>query len=260
MKLFDSHAHLDMGETSRGLDAVLGRAWDAGLVGVLAVAGASKVGRYGETIEIAETNRRIWVAAGIHPHAASDASQDALDKLRFVLDHERVVALGEIGLDYYREYSEPADQRRAFIRQIRMARDARLPMVVHTRDADHDTAAILRDEGANEIGGVFHCFSSTSELASIAIGLGFFLSFSGAITFPKSDELREVASEVPADRIMAETDSPFLSPLPYRGERNEPARVLHVVEKLAEIRAVEIDEMAETTTQNACICFGIDID
>jgi TatD DNase family protein len=258
VRLFDSHAHLDIERVRpREAAAVLERAWQAGLEGIVLVAGATRVGEYAPTLALAAAEPRLRVAAGIHPHAASGATPDALEALRYVLDEPRIAALGEIGLDYHYNHSPPADQRRAFVAQIRLAIDARKPIVVHTREADHDTLAILVDEGASAAGGVIHCFSSSMELAHGALGLGFFLSFSGMITFPSADSIREVAAAAPAERILAETDAPFLSPVPHRGKVNEPARVLHVVEALANARGVPADAMGAITADNARRCFGL---
>ncbi len=260
MMLFDSHAHLDM--TRGGMDGVsrlLDNAWAEGLVGILTIAGATKAGGYEDTFNIVGDDSRMWIAAGIHPHAGSRATLDALDSLRFVLDRDKVVALGEIGLDYHYNHSEPAVQRRAFISQLKIARDTNLPVVIHTREADDDTVAILRDEGAHELGGVIHCFSSGQELASAALDMGFYLSFSGIVTFPKTIAVQEVSATAPVDRILAETDSPFLSPIPFRGRVNEPARVRYVVDKIAELRDVDPEEMGRITVENTARCFGISI-
>jgi len=260
MNLFDSHAHLDMAKGEADARAVLDRAWRAGLVGVVAIAGATRVGEFDETLSLAEEEPRIHVAVGVHPHAAAAASDAVLDCVRRKLDRAKVVALGEIGLDYHYDYSTPAEQRRAFIRQLRLARDASRPVIIHTRNADDDTLSILRDEGAGDLGGVIHCFSSGQGLADGALALGFHLSFSGIVTFPKADEIRAVAASAPADRIMAETDSPFLAPIPHRGEVNEPRRVLHVVEKLAMLRSIPFEEAAALTAANARRCFRIETD
>ncbi len=258
MNLFDSHAHFDLKKiTERGVAEMLERAWSRGLVGIIAIAGSTEPGDFGPTFELVGNDPRLWVATGIHPHTASAASPSQLEKLRFALDRERVVALGEIGLDYHYNHSSPAEQRAAFIRQIRMAHDARLPVIIHTREADRDTIAILRDEGADEIGGVIHCFSSTEELASQALELGFYLSFSGIVTFPKAREIQQVAAQTPDDRLLAETDTPFLSPVPLRGRVNEPANVFHVVEKLGQLKQRSTEEMAELTMQNTRRCFGL---
>lgn len=261
MRFFDSHAHLDMKSYEAGMvERMLERAWSAGLVGIVAVAGAGRVHEYNETFEIAKRDRRIWVTAGIHPHTGSQATPDALDKLRFALDFEKIVALGEIGLDYHYNHSTPSEQRRAFIRQIRMAHEVKLPMVIHTREADADTLAILRDEGAGELGGVIHCFSSTLKLAMGALEMGFYISFSGIVTFPKAEEIQTAAKEIPVERILAETDTPFLAPIPHRGQPNEPAHVRHVVEKIASVREMELDEAAEAFVENTKRCFGIQLE
>ena len=261
MELIDSHAHLDMyrGE-AREAAAVLDRAFEAGVVAVVAVAGATRPGEFDDTLALAAGSPRLWAAAGIHPHAASRATPANLEKLRFALDRERVVALGEIGLDYHYNHSPPADQRRALVAQLRLAHDAGLPVVIHTREADEDTLAILADEGADELGGVIHCFSSKEKLARGALDLGLYLSFSGIVTFPKAAAVQEVAAKAPADRLLAETDAPFLAPVPHRGRTNEPAYVRHVVEKLAELRGVSCEEMAATTAANARRCFALPSD
>jgi len=260
VELFDSHAHFDLKNKEPGtVEAMLERAWENGLVGIVAIAGAQKAGEWTQTLEIAKRERRIWVTAGVHPHAASYATPDVMDKLRFVLDNERIVALGEIGLDYHYNYSTPKEQRQALIRQIRIAHEVKKPIVVHTREADEDILSILKDEGADELGGVFHCFSSDLSFAKIALDMGFFISFSGVITFPKAKELRRVAQEIPIERILAETDTPFLTPIPYRGRPNEPAHVRYVVEKIAEIRQASLGETAGRIVENTKHCFGIDI-
>jgi TatD DNase family protein len=237
---------------------MLDRAWSAGLVGIVAVAGAGRVREYGDTFEIAKKDHRVFTIAGIHPHTGSQATPDALDKLRYALDNEKIVALGEIGLDYHYNHSPPQDQRRAFIKQIRIAHDARLPIVIHTREADEDILAILKDEGAEELGGVIHCFSSTLDFAKQTLDMGFYISFSGIVTFPNAEEIQKTAKEIPLDKILAETDTPFLAPLPHRGKPNEPAHVRYVVEKIAELRGLDIEEAAEVILENTRRCFGIE--
>lgn len=259
ISLFDSHAHLDTikgGETE--LAALLDRVWAAGLKGIVAIAGATKAGEYTDTLSISERDSRIYVAAGIHPHAASSATLNGLDLLRRALDHLGVVALGEIGLDYHYNHSAPADQRRAFVDQIKMAHKTNLPIVIHTREADDDTLSILRDEGASDVGGVVHCFSGGPDFARAVLDLGFYVSFSGIVTFPKATEVQEAAVLIPEDKILAETDSPFLSPVPFRGKVNEPHRVLHVVEKLAELRNTAPEKMGAFTVENTRRCFKMD--
>ena len=259
MRLFDSHAHLDMRmDELGGAEAVLERAFSDGVEGVVAIAGATQVGSYAATFELCDKVDSLWCAAGIHPHAASNASLAAVDVLRSALEHPRVVALGETGLDFHYNYSSPKEQRQAFVSQIEIAHAHQLPLVVHTRNADAETITILDGEGASELGGVIHCFSSGAELALRAVDLGFYVSFSGIVTFPKADEIREVARLLPEERILAETDAPFLAPVPHRGKVNEPMRVRHVVERLAEVREAELEVFANIVVENTYRCFGIE--
>lgn len=259
MQLIDSHAHFDLKKYPPGqIQAQLDRAWEEGLTHIIAIAGASRVSDYETTLAIASKEARVYATAGIHPHISSFCTRDALEKLRFTLDHPRVQALGEIGLDYHYNHSQPNEQRRAFIEQLRMAHQANVPVVIHTREAEEDTLAIMRDEGAELLGGVIHCFSSGSEFARKCLELGFHISFSGIVTFPKATTVQEAAKEVPLDRILCETDSPFLSPVPHRGRANEPAWVKHVVLKIAEIRNMDPEELAAATLDNTKRLFRIE--
>lgn len=242
---------------SLGADEMIAGAREAGVAGIVAIAGATTPGEFSATLDIAERHDWIWAAAGIHPHGASEVDDRVLAALGSALSRPRVVALGEIGLDYHYNFSSPERQRAAFATQIGMARERSLPLVIHTREAEADTLAILRDEGAETVGGVIHCFSASEPFAHDALALGFYISFSGIITFPKADELRDVAKMIPEDRLLAETDSPFLSPVPFRGRPNEPARVEHVVAKLAAIRGISKEAMAALTERNARRCFRI---
>jgi TatD DNase family protein len=256
MKLFDSHAHLDMRRQSMEVVVdMIERAFQSDIAAILIVAGADTPGEYDTSLGLAERYDQIVAAAGIHPHAGTSATESALDALRRTLRHEKIRALGEIGLDYHYNYSPPKAQRQAFIRQMRLAHEINLPVIIHTREADEDTIAILRDEGADALGGVIHCFSGTEKLAQGALDMGFYISFSGIVTFPKAADIQAIAGEISANRIMAETDTPFLAPVPHRGKSNEPAWVKHVVEKLAELRGVSVEEMAATTHHNALSCY-----
>jgi TatD DNase family protein len=258
MKLFDSHAHLDMRRQSPGeVSDILARAFENDIDRIMVIAGADTPGEYDTALGIVDAHDRLYAAAGIHPHAASAATSTEIAKLGAVLHHPKIRALGEIGLDFHYNYSPPDAQRNAFVSQLRLARKHGLKVIVHTREADAETLQILKDEGADTIGGIIHCFSGGAALADGALALGFYLSFSGIVTFPKATEIQEIARAVPADRILAETDTPFLAPVPHRGRINEPAWVRHVVEKLADLRGVSADEMAATTWQNACTVFGI---
>ena len=258
MKCFDSHAHLDMKRQSPDtVRAVLDRAFNNDIGGIVIIAGSDTPGEYDFSLALANEDERLFVAAGIHPHTATTATEAGLSKLERALDHTKIRALGEIGLDYHYNYSPPKTQRQAFIRQLKLAHQRRLPVVIHTREADDDTLRILKDEGAEQLGGVIHCFSGGTTLAEGALALGFYLSFSGIVTFPKATDIQEIATAAPSDRILAETDTPFLAPTPHRGRSNEPAWVKHVVRKLADLRSVDFEVMAETTWHNTLDCFRI---
>ena len=258
MKLFDTHAHLDMkSQSPDDVEALLLRAFAAGVSRIVAVAGSDTPGEFHRTFEIVDRHTPIYAAVGVHPHAASELGVQMLDKVRYALDHLKTVALGEIGLDYHYNFSEPKQQRDAFVKQLRTARAAQKPVVIHTREADEDTLAILRDEGAEDIGGIIHCFSASETFAEGALTLGFYLSFSGILTFPKAEDIRAAAAAAPEDRLLVETDSPYLAPVPLRGRKNEPAYVRHVLEKLAELRNREAEDMADIIAANANRCFGL---
>jgi TatD DNase family protein len=234
--MIDSHCHLADETYRKDLTEVVGRARVAGVNKALCILAAGDEG------EIAQGRvlRDLWpstrFAVGIHPHQAGQFFED-LDKA--VSDVERVaagmsvVAIGEIGLDYHYDFSPREAQQAVFRRQLRLARDFRLPVVIHTREADEDTVRILKEERAESIGGVFHCFTGGAALARQALDLGFLVSFAGILTFPRAGELRVVAADVPSDRVLVETDAPFLAPVPHRGKRNEPAWVRHVLLTLA---------------------------
>jgi TatD DNase family protein len=190
------------------------------------------------------------VSAGVHPHEAKLATQAVYDELLGLAREKRIVAIGEIGLDFHYDHSPRDVQREAFRRQLRLARDAGLPVIVHTREADLETAAILEDERAGECGGVIHCFTGGHELARRALALGFFLSFSGIVAFPRAEVIQQVARETPSDRLLVETDAPFLAPPPHRGKRNEPAHVVEVARKLAALRGEAIEDVGRASLGN----------
>jgi TatD DNase family protein len=202
------------------------------------------------TRELAEKHADVFFAAGLHPHDAKDWSAAARKSLEALLDHPRLLAVGEIGLDYHYHHSSPEQQREAFRDQIRLAIERSLPLVIHTREAHDDTLRILAEEKAEKVGGVFHCFSGSLAMAGFAVSRGFRISFSGMLTFKNAGELREIAATLPQDRILTETDAPFLSPHPHRGKRNEPVRTLEVVQCLAALRGVTAEMMGEETTRN----------
>lgn len=249
----DSHAHLTMKEFDADRDAVVARAREAGVVRIVTV--SSYVGDADLCADLAARNDFIWFAAGVHPHEARLWNDDVAAGIRRAAARPKAVAIGEIGLDYHYDLSPRDVQRAVFRTQIGLARALRLPIVVHTREAWDDTFAILDEERAREVGGVFHCFSGGLEEARRGLDLGFFLSFAGPVTFKNPRDLAAVAAWAPLDRILCETDSPYLTPHPLRGQRNEPSRVRLVAEKIAALRGVAVDAVGEATTRNGQAVF-----
>jgi TatD DNase family protein len=243
--VIDTHAHLDALDDPA---EAVARAHAAGVDRIIAIGSGLSSTR--ATLAIAEPDEAVSVAAGVHPHQAADG--ESLEDLAALIDG-KVVAIGEIGLDFYRDYAPRDDQRRVFAEQLRLAQDLRKPVIIHTRAADEETAALLDDfEGTV----VMHCFSSP-ELLPFALERGYYVSFAGNVTYPKAVELREAAARVPADRILAETDCPYLAPQPVRGKRNEPAYVVHTIASLAETRGEDPDELGQRIDANATAAFGL---
>lgn len=247
--LVDSHCHLDFPEFAPELEAVVTRARDAG-VGVCVSIGTRMDG-FPRVREIAERFPNVWCSVGIHPHEAEKELLDAPDSLVAAARHPKVVGIGETGLDYFYEHSPRALQIANFRIHIDAARHTALPLIVHTRDAEDETIAILREEMAKgRFTGLIHCFTGSKRLADAALELGLYISASGIATFKKSDALREVLKEIPLERLLVETDSPYLAPLPHRGKRNEPAFVKHTATTLAALKNVPTGELEEATTAN----------
>lgn len=213
-------------------------------------------------LKLVEEHPFIYGAVGLHPHEASLYSEALEEKLLAMSRHEKIIGWGEIGLDYHYDHSPRDVQRRVFARQLELAIERKLPAIIHTREADDDTIAILQeswaDRGGDEIGGIIHCFTGTQRLAGVAIEMGFHISFSGVVTFKAAEELRDVARRTPLERLLVETDCPFLAPIPYRGKRNEPAFVIETARKLAELKGVSLEEMARVTTGNFKRLFHLD--
>jgi len=247
--LVDSHCHLDFPDFADDLDGVVGRAEAAG-VGVLLTIG-THITRYEQVVRVAERFPNVWATVGVHPHEAGVAPHADLDTLLALAEHPKVVAFGETGLDYYYDKSPRDMQRDSFRIHIEAARRTGLPVIVHTRDADEDTAAILAEEmGKGSFTGLVHCFSSGPQFAEKAVELGLYISASGIMTFKTADALRATLAGVPLDRLLVETDAPYLAPIPFRGKRNEPAYVAHTAAKLAEVKGVAMAELEAATTAN----------
>jgi TatD DNase family protein len=253
--LIDTHAHLDDARFDGDRDAMIARAREAGVENLVTIGCDLTTSR--AAVELADRYSFVYATVGVHPHEAKQIGDSWYDDLRRLAQHKKVVAYGEIGLDYHYNHSPPKLQRERFREQITLARDLRLPIVVHTREAQDDTITVLKEENAADVGGVFHCFSGDARLAKDALDLGFLLSFSGVITFQNATMLRDIVKTVPMDRILVETDSPYLTPAPHRGKRNEPANVRLVAEKIAAIQGMTADQVAELTSQNARRVFKI---
>jgi len=247
--LVDSHCHLDFPEFAPELDAVVQRAADAGVKVCVSI--GTTLAKFPQVEAVAERFPNVWCSVGIHPH---EAEQELLANSAPLLErakHPKVVAIGETGLDYYYEHSPRTEQQQNFRAHIAASRETGLPLVVHTRDAEDDTIAILREEmGKGAFPGLIHCFTGTQKLADAALELGFCISVSGIATFKKSEELRAVLKDVPLDRLLVETDAPYLAPMPYRGKRNEPAFVANTAAVLATLKDVSAEELGQRTTEN----------
>ncbi|MEL6179523.1 MAG: TatD family hydrolase [Myxococcota bacterium] len=258
LTLFDTHAHLDAARLASDLDAVLERARDAGVAQIVTIGASRGMDSNRRALELAQTHDWIWATVGIHPHEADLATDEVIAQIEaMATDHGRVVAIGETGLDYHYDRSPREVQRSVFRRFVQMARALERPVVIHTREAEEDTVAILKEEGADQCGGVLHCFSGTRWLAEQALELGFYISFSGIVTFRSAREVQEVAQMVPDDRILVETDCPYLAPTPRRGKRNEPAYVAHTLRHVAQLRDVPAEALALQTTANAQAFYGL---
>ena len=247
--LVDSHTHIDMPPFDADRDAVVARAREAGVAAILVVGCVDAEAGHRRALRVAAEIREP-ASAGVHPHDAKLMTAAVEDELRGLARDGRLVAIGEIGLDFYYDHSPRDVQRDVFRRQVRLARDVGLPIIIHTRDADLETAALLEEEGAAEVGGVIHCFTGGHELADRALALGFYLSFSGIATFPRSTVIQEVAARVPLERLLVETDAPFLAPPPHRGKRNEPAFVVEVARKIAALRQIPVESVGGAALAN----------
>jgi len=256
-RFVDSHAHLEGPKFSQDRAEVIARARAAGVVCILAIGNGTGPDDLHCAIALAREWPSMFATIGIHPHEASIVNDEILTRLSQLSPSPEVIAWGEIGLDYYYDHSPRQVQQEAFIRQMELAARARLPIIIHCRPSENsdnawqDTLRLLRQHwAASSLGGILHCFTGDWEHAEAALEMGFMISFSGNVTFPKAEGIRVVAAKVPLDRILIETDSPYLAPVPYRGKRNEPAFVVKTAEKIAEIRSMAVEELASATTEN----------
>ena len=253
--LIDSHCHLDFPEFAPERDAIVARAKEAGVGRLITI--STHVARYETYRAIADAYDNVWFTVGTHPHQAHEEPDVSIEELVSLSRHPRCVGIGEAGLDYHYDRSPRDVAARVFRRHIAAARETGLPLVIHARDADDDVARILREEmGKGIFKALLHCFTASRALAETGLDLGLYVSFSGVLTFKNSQELRDIARDVPMDRLLVETDAPFLAPVPNRGKRNEPAFVAATAAVLAEVKGVTPDAMATATTENALRLFS----
>lgn len=253
--LIDTHCHLDFPDFEAERDAIVERAHEAGVAQMVTI--STRVKRFDTILAIAEKYPNVFCSVGTHPHNADEELDVTADDLVRLSAHSKVVAIGEAGLDYFYDNAPRDAQAEGLRRHIAAARTTGLPLVIHSRSADDDMAAILTEEsGKGAFPFLLHCFSAGPDLARIGVELGGYVSFSGILTFPKSEELRDIARTVPRDRMIVETDAPYLAPKPFRGKRNEPAYVAHTAEVLAQAIGVSSEEIAEITTENAFRIFS----
>jgi TatD DNase family protein len=253
--LIDTHCHLDFADFAEERDAIVARAHGVGVKQMVTI--STCVRKLDGLLAITERYPSVFCSVGTHPNNADQELDIQIEDLVRLAQHEKIVAIGEAGLDYFYDTVKPEDQRTGFLRHIAAARETQLPLVIHSRSADEDMAAILTEEtGKGAFPFILHCFSSGPALARTGVELGGYISFSGILTFPKSDELREIAKTIPHNRLLVETDAPYLAPKRWRGKRNEPSYVVNTAEVLADTIGVSMDEIAAVTTENAFRCFS----
>lgn len=261
MIFVDSHCHIDGAEFDTDRDEVVRRANDAGVKYMLNIGtGEPESGNFERAVEVAQNYENVFASVGLHPHDAKTFDDEAETRLiRLATENKKVIAWGEIGLDFYYDHSPRDIQEKVFRRQIRIARELDLPLIIHSRDADDETVRILREECSEENfrGGIMHCFGGTPQMALRLMEIGFLISFAGNVTFKKAENLREAARTVPLEKLLIETDCPFLAPIPFRGKRNEPSFVVQTAKFLAEFYGVELDKLANQTTRNFLDFFKI---
>ena len=259
MNFIDSHCHIDGESFDSDRDEVVRRAKDAGVLAMLNIGtGNPHNGEIAKAVEVAERYENVFASVGVHPHDAKLYDDLAEENLINLTKSKKVIAWGEIGLDYYYDHSPRDVQREVFIRQIRTAKKLDLPIIIHSRDADDETVEILKAECSyDNFKGIMHCFGGTAEMAKSLMDIGFLISFAGNVTFKKAENLRDAAKVVPLEKLLIETDCPFLTPIPFRGKRNEPAFVVHTAKFLADFYEIEIEKLANQTTQNFLDFFKI---
>jgi TatD DNase family protein len=254
--LIDTHAHLDMVDFDKDRQDVIDRAIKGGLTGIITI--GIDLDSSAGALELARQYDFIYAAAGYHPHNADTCDPQSLEKMALMASDKMIVAWGEIGLDFYRHYSSRENQLKIFEQQLKLADDLDLPVIIHDRDAHDDVLEILKKRGKGERRGVIHCFSGDLDLAHAFIELGYFISIPGTVTYQKAEKTKNVAAKIPMERMLIETDAPFLAPVPKRGKNNEPLFVIYTAKEIARLRDMEFEEVAERTAKNAIALFGLE--
>jgi TatD DNase family protein len=252
--LIDTHTHLDFDRFDGDRDDVIQRALDAQVAAMLTIGVDHKSSQ--AAVSLAEENAPVFAAVGVHPHDAKEMTDEQFDELEALLSHPKVAAIGEVGLDYHYDYSPRDVQRHVFRRFLDLAEETQKPLIIHTREADEDVLSLLREKKRNGWRGVFHCFSGDATMAKKVLDMDFYISFTGNITFKNSRSVN-VLQSIPNERLLVETDCPFMAPEPFRGKRNEPAYVVYVARKMAEVKELPFETIAQVTTQNAVTLFDI---
>jgi TatD DNase family protein len=253
--LFDTHAHLNAIQYEEDIVEVIQRAKSENVTHIVVV-GFDK-GTIKRAMELTEQYDMIYAAVGWHPVDAIDMTDEDLKWIKELASHPKVVAIGEMGLDYYWDKSPKEVQKDVFRKQIQLAKEVKLPIIIHNRDATEDVVKILEEENASEVGGIMHCFTGSLEVAKQCMDMNFYISFGGPVTFKNAKKPKEVATEIPMDRLLIETDCPYLTPHPFRGKRNEPSYVKYVAEQIAELKGLSVEEVAKKSSDNAMGLFGI---
>ena len=253
--LFDTHAHLNAIQYEEDIVEVIQRAKSEGVTHIVVVGFDQDTIK--RAMELTEQYDMIYAAVGWHPVDAIDMTDDDLKWIKELASHPKVVAIGEMGLDYYWDKSPKDVQKEVFRKQIQLAREVKLPIIIHNREATEDVIKILQEEKASEVGGIMHCFTGSLEVAKQCMDMNFYISFGGPVTFKNAKKPKEVAAEIPMDRLLIETDCPYLTPHPFRGKRNEPSYVKYVAEQIATLKGVSVEEIARKTSDNAMRLFGI---
>ena len=253
MELCDTHCHLPALELP--LEELFANATAGSVTRIICIGASEGIITAPQAVELATNHSNVWATVGIHPHDAKNFTE--LSAVAELANHPRVVAIGETGLDYFRDLSPKDRQLELFRNSIHLAKRVKKPLVIHCRDAEQDTVRILREERAEEVGGVFHCYSGDEEMAKELSSIGFLVSFTGTITFKKADRIREIVRAIPLEQIMVETDAPYMAPEPFRGGPSEPMHVYQIALKIAEVKGISLEQVAEQTTANAIRLFGL---